>query len=85
MEVSTERPLRIGILGAARIAPGAIVEPARERQDVDVASLAAREPARARAFAREPELVTAIPKHGGCAGQRATGHGHPVPRCSRAP
>jgi predicted dehydrogenase len=46
-------PLRIGLLGAARIAPGALVEPARERSDVRLVSVAARDPARARAFAAE--------------------------------
>ncbi|MFE7745564.1 Gfo/Idh/MocA family protein [Nocardia sp. NPDC057455] len=45
-------PLRIGILGAARIAPAAIVRPARGNADVVVAAMAAREPERARAFAR---------------------------------
>jgi predicted dehydrogenase len=43
--------VRIGLLGAARIAPAALVEPARERGDVRLVSVAARDPARARAFA----------------------------------
>jgi predicted dehydrogenase len=47
------RPLRIGILGAAKIAPISIIGPARERDDVAVTCVAAREPARARAFAQE--------------------------------
>ena len=53
LEISAQRPLRIGILGAARIAPNALVEPARERPDVLVAAVAARDPERARAFAAE--------------------------------
>lgn len=52
----TARPVRIGILGAARIAPAAIIEPARERTDVRVALVAARHPARARRFAEEHGL-----------------------------
>lgn len=45
--------LRIGTLGAARITPAALVEPARELDGVDVAAVAARDPGRARAFARK--------------------------------
>jgi predicted dehydrogenase len=45
--------LRIGLLGASRIAPRAVLEPAREREDVEVTAVAAREPERARAFAAE--------------------------------
>ncbi|GCE00065.1 Gfo/Idh/MocA family protein [Embleya hyalina] len=44
--------IRIGILGAARIAPAALVRPARLIPEVRVAAIAAREPARADAFAR---------------------------------
>jgi predicted dehydrogenase len=43
--------VRIGILGAARIAPIALINPARENTDVDVVAVAARDSARARAFA----------------------------------
>ncbi|WP_280493819.1 Gfo/Idh/MocA family protein [Nocardia asiatica] len=49
----TGQPLRIGILGAARIAPAAVVRPAGENPDVVVAAVAAREPERGRAFARK--------------------------------
>lgn len=48
---SSERPLRIGLLGAARIAPAAVTRPAAGRDDVVVTAVAARDPARARAFA----------------------------------
>lgn len=44
-------PLRIGVLGAARITPMALVRPARAVSEVTVAAVAARDPARARAFA----------------------------------
>ncbi|MEU2038832.1 Gfo/Idh/MocA family protein [Nocardia niwae] len=47
------QPLRIGILGAARIAPAAVVRPARANPGVMVAAVAAREPERGRAFARD--------------------------------
>jgi predicted dehydrogenase len=43
--------IRIGLLGAARIAPNALIRPAREVDGVTVAAVAARDPARARAFA----------------------------------
>ncbi|GAA4663040.1 Gfo/Idh/MocA family oxidoreductase [Amycolatopsis dongchuanensis] len=43
--------LRIGILGAAAIAPAAVVRPARHVADVEVTAIAARDVARARRFA----------------------------------
>lgn len=46
-------PLRIGILGAAHIAPAALVEPARVVEGVEIAGVAARDPERARAFAAQ--------------------------------
>ncbi len=44
-------PLRIGVLGAARIVPPALLRPATAVPEVTVAAVAARNPARARAFA----------------------------------
>ncbi|WP_406281278.1 Gfo/Idh/MocA family protein [Embleya sp. NBC_00896] len=44
--------IRIGVLGAARIAPAALVKPARLLPEVQVAAAAARDPARADTFAR---------------------------------
>ncbi|ORW97719.1 oxidoreductase [Mycobacterium sp. IEC1808] len=44
-------PIRIGILGAARIAPLAVVNPAKQHSQVEVAAVAARDPARGRDFA----------------------------------
>ncbi|MCV7440553.1 Gfo/Idh/MocA family protein [Mycobacterium seoulense] len=49
--VSREATVRIGILGAARIAPLALINPARENTEVEVAAVAARDAARAQAFA----------------------------------
>ena len=46
-------PLRIGVLGAARIAPMALVRPARSVPAVHIDAVAARDPARARAFAQK--------------------------------
>jgi predicted dehydrogenase len=43
--------LRIGVLGAAKIVPSALIEPARSVPEVVVAAVAARDPKRARAFA----------------------------------
>jgi predicted dehydrogenase len=45
--------IHIGILGAARIAPPAIIVPAQGRNDCKIVSVAARDPKRARAFAAE--------------------------------
>lgn len=46
-------PLRIGILGSARIAPQALIAPARQNPEVVVTAVAARDVSRARAFAAE--------------------------------
>ena len=45
--------LRIGILGAAKIAPNALIKPARDHEDVVVAAVAARDNARAQEFANK--------------------------------
>jgi predicted dehydrogenase len=44
--------VRIGVLGAARITPAALIRPARAVPGVQVAAVAARDSARAEAFAR---------------------------------
>lgn len=44
-------PVRIGILGAARIAPTAVIKPAKGHSEVVVAAVAARDATRARVFA----------------------------------
>jgi predicted dehydrogenase len=43
--------MQIGVLGAARIAPPALIKPAEENNDVVVAAVAARDVSRAQAFA----------------------------------
>ena len=45
--------IRIGILGAAKIAPKALIQPARERTDCEVVAVAARDAQRAREYADE--------------------------------
>ncbi|WP_084028123.1 Gfo/Idh/MocA family protein [Mycobacterium avium] len=56
--------LRIGILGAARIAPLALVKPAAENPDVVVAAVAARDASRARAFATRHGIATVHDHYG---------------------
>jgi predicted dehydrogenase len=54
--VVSTAPLRFGILGAARIAPQAIVKPAREVAGVELRAVAARDGERARAFAAKHRI-----------------------------
>jgi predicted dehydrogenase len=54
---SQNRPIRIGVLGAARITPMALLRPARSVPDVSVVAVAARDPARARKFAGKHGLA----------------------------
>jgi predicted dehydrogenase len=49
-------PLRIGILGAANIAPPALIKPARRVDDVEVVAVAARDRAKADTFARKHRI-----------------------------
>ncbi len=51
--------LHIGILGAARIAPAAIIQPAHARMDCRVVSVAARDAKRAREFANAHSIERA--------------------------
>src|SRR5215469_3185924 len=44
-------PVRFGILGAARIAPKALIEPANQLDSIEVLAVSARDPVRASAFA----------------------------------
>ena len=48
--------VRIGILGAARIVPQALIKPARQVAEVTVAGVAARDKARAQAFASKHHI-----------------------------
>jgi len=49
--MAEQRPLRFGILGAARIAPDALIKAAQNVPDAEVVAVAARDPKRAREFA----------------------------------
>jgi predicted dehydrogenase len=53
---SPQSPVRIGILGAARIVPSALIAPAKWVPEVRVAAIAARDPARAKAFAAQHNI-----------------------------
>lgn len=48
--------LRIGILGAARIAPTALIAPSRQIPEVDIVAIAARDPQHAASFARKHQI-----------------------------
>lgn len=50
-------PIRIGILGAASVAPQSLIIPARENGEVVVAAVAAREVSRAEAFAAQHNIT----------------------------
>jgi predicted dehydrogenase len=52
MIVNASNPLRIGLLAASKIAVTAVLAPAKAREDVVVTAVAARDPARARAYAQ---------------------------------
>jgi predicted dehydrogenase len=56
-------PLRIGILGAARIAPMALMKPSREVPEVTIAAIAARDEARARKFAERARIPRVHPSY----------------------
>ncbi|MBJ7260690.1 MAG: Gfo/Idh/MocA family oxidoreductase [Acidimicrobiia bacterium] len=51
-------PIRIGILGAARIAPTALIKPARRIAGVEVVAIAARDRSRAENFAQKHSIAT---------------------------
>lgn len=53
MTTTTPSPVRFGILGAARIAPKALIDPAAKLPGVEVTRVAARDRSRAEAFAAE--------------------------------
>lgn len=57
--VSVGGPIKVGILGAARIAPLALINPARENDEVVVAAVAARDLTRAQSFAAEHGIARA--------------------------
>ncbi|AMM20095.1 hypothetical protein AX769_07855 [Frondihabitans sp. PAMC 28766] len=52
MPDSSDTVVRIGLIGASSIAPSAIIEPARRRDDIEVVAVGARRPGAAASFAR---------------------------------
>ncbi len=58
-----DTPLRIGILGAARIAPTALVRPARQVPEAQAFAVAARDAARAERFARKHGIPRVHPSY----------------------
>jgi predicted dehydrogenase len=61
--MSEQDPLRIGTLGAARIAPMALLRPARRLPGVEVVAIAARDPGRARKFAEKHGVPRVHPSY----------------------
>jgi predicted dehydrogenase len=55
--------LRIGVLGAARIAPAALIRPAKSVPDVEVAAVAARDPEKAQEFASKHGIAKVHPSY----------------------
>jgi len=51
MKIDASNPLRIGLLAASKIAVGAVLAPVKDRDDVIVTAVAARDPGRARVYA----------------------------------
>jgi predicted dehydrogenase len=55
--------VRIGVLGAARIAPGAVIKPARNVAQAEVVAVAARDRARAEQFAAKHGIPNVLPDY----------------------
>jgi predicted dehydrogenase len=55
--------LRIGIIGAAKIAPMAVVRPAAQLPGITIAAVAARDPHRATDFAAKHKITTVHPSY----------------------
>jgi len=51
---------RIGLLGASKIARGAVIAPAKNNPDFEVVAVGARDPARARAYADEHGIAEVV-------------------------
>jgi predicted dehydrogenase len=56
-------PIRIGVLGAARIVPMALLNPAKSVPEVVISAVAARDGARATAFARKHGIARVLPSY----------------------
>ena len=56
--MSEKKPLRFGVISAARIVPNALIEAAKAVPEVAIVAIAARDPARAREFAKQHRIPT---------------------------
>lgn len=61
--MANKRPVRFGILGAARIVPNALTKPAEQLDCAQVVAIAARDPVRARAFAAANRILRVLPSY----------------------
>jgi predicted dehydrogenase len=61
--MSDHPPLRFGILGAARIAPQALIRPARRLREAAVSAVAARDESRAGRFATRHGIPRVLPSY----------------------
>ncbi len=52
--------IRIGILGAAKIAPTVVINPSKDNPDFAVVAVAARDPERAKAYAAEHKIPRVV-------------------------
>jgi predicted dehydrogenase len=59
----TNAPVRIGVLGAAKIAPAAVIRPAAHNPTSDIVAVAARDPNRAQDFARNHGIPRVAPTY----------------------
>lgn len=60
MSPNGSAPLRIGVLGAARIVPHSLIKPAKDNDEVVVAAVAARDVSRARAYAAKHGIARVV-------------------------
>jgi len=58
--MTKQRPIRFGILGAAKIAPNALTLPAKKVLEVEGTAIAARDPDRAREFAKANGILRVL-------------------------
>ena len=77
----SSKPLKFGILGAANIAPPALISPARSHPDVVVYAVAARNQGKAEAFARKYAIEKV---YSGPEGYQRRLTGHAAYACLRA-
>jgi predicted dehydrogenase len=62
--VGSISPVRFGVLGAARIVPKALTQPAEQLGSAEVVAIAARDPARAREFAAANRIPCVFSSYG---------------------